>query len=342
MSTHYHHLSQYPTITTVTDNASAISAQQQQKKEQQLSSDSANGKLSVTTITTAKSYPSATASYEGVTQSPDLFWEKLKAFHQSFETKFMVPSVGGKPLDLHHLFVEVTSQGGLEKVIRDRKWKEVVLAFSFPTTITSASFVLRKYYLSLLYHFEQVYYFHKQVPSISMPDPVSRNLVNGSAALAEGATRDEFPAAATILPHGCSVTGTIDGKFENGYLVTVNLGTDRMKGVLYHIPQHVSKNSYSSANPTRRDRKRSRLALRDPSRPKSNRSGYNFFFAEHYARLKPLYYGEEKAISKKIGLLWSNLTEAEKQVYQEKGLRDKERYRTEMLEYKSSYDSTTH
>ncbi|XP_040988115.1 high mobility group B protein 10 isoform X4 [Juglans microcarpa x Juglans regia] len=303
MSTHYHHLSQYPTITTVTDNASAISAQQQQKKEQQLSSDSANGKLSVTTITTAKSYPSATASYEGVTQSPDLFWEKLKAFHQLFETKFMVPSVGGKPLDLHHLFVEVTSQGGLEKV----------------------------------------YYFHKQVPSISMPgNPVSRNLVNGSAALAEGATRDELPAAATILPHGCSVTGTIDGKFENGYLVTVNMGTDQMKGVLYHIPQHVSKNSYSSANPTRRDRKRSRLALRDPSRPKSNRSGYNFFFAEHYARLKPLYYGEEKAISKKIGLLWSNLTEAEKQVYQEKGLRDKERYRTEMLEYKSSYDSTTH
>lgn len=109
------------------------------------------------------------------------------------------------------------------QVIRDRKWKEVVLAFSFPTTITSASFVLRKYYLSLLYHFEQVYYFHKQVPSISMPgstydsglsnyvisrfycklgiyfdgyilaDPVSRNVVNGSAALAEGATRDEFP-----------------------------------------------------------------------------------------------------------------------------------------------------
>jgi hypothetical protein len=103
------------------------------------------------------------------------------------------------------------------------------------------------------------------------------------------------------------VTGTIDGKFDNGYLVTVNLGTDQLKGVLYHIPQHVSKGS-------RRNRKRSRLALRDPSRPKSNRSGYNFFFAEHYARLKPSYYGQEKAISKNIGLLWSNLTEAEKQV----------------------------
>lgn len=117
-----------------------------------------------------------------------------------------------------------------------------------------------------------------------------------------------------MLPLGCVVTGTIDGKFDNGYLVTVNLGTDQLKGVLYHIPQHVSKGSYSLAKPTRRNRKRSRLALRDPSRPKSNRSGYNFFFAEHYARLKPSYYGQEKAISKNIGLLWSNLTEAEKQV----------------------------
>ena len=122
-------------------------------------------------------------------------------------------------------------------------------------------------------------------------------------------------AASPILSPGCSVTGTIDGKFDSGYLVTVNLGADQLKGVLYHIPLNVSKSSYSLTKPTRRSRKRSRLALRDPSRPKSNRSGYNFFFAEHYARLKPLYYGQEKAISKKIGLLWTNLTEAEKQVH---------------------------
>ena len=122
-------------------------------------------------------------------------------------------------------------------------------------------------------------------------------------------------AASPILSPGCSVTGTIDGKFDSGYLVTVNLGADQLKGVLYHIPLNVSKSSYSLTKPTRQSRKRSRLALRDPSRPKSNRSGYNFFFAEHYARLKPLYYGQEKAISKKIGLLWTNLTEAEKQVH---------------------------
>lgn len=138
---------------------------------------------------------------------------------------------------------------------------------------------------------------------------------------------------------GCSVSGIIDGKFDNGYLVTVNLGTNQLKGVLYHIPHtfHESQDSRSSDLPPRRRRKRSRLALRDPSQPKSNRSGYNFFFTEHYAQLKPLHHGQEKVISKKIGLLWNNLTEAEKQVYQEKGLRDKEKYRNEMLEYRSSY-----
>ncbi|KAJ8527607.1 hypothetical protein K7X08_015058 [Anisodus acutangulus] len=56
------------------------------------------------------------------------------------------------------------------------------------------------------------------------------------------------------------------------------------------------------------------LALEDPYRPKTNQSGYNFFFAEHFARLKPSYQGQERAISKRIVLLWSLHTEAEKQV----------------------------
>ncbi|XP_002531766.2 high mobility group B protein 10 isoform X4 [Ricinus communis] len=284
-----------------------------------------------------RSYPSPTAQFEDVVQSSDLFWEKLKSFHKSFGTKFMVPTVGGKALDLHHLFVEVTSRGGLEKVVRDRKWKEVIAAFNFPSTITSASFVLRKYYLSLLYHFEQVYQFHKQVPSVSVSDDVNGNLVNGSATV-EGVTVNQFPGSSQ-LQLGSSVNGTIDGKFDNGYLITVTLGSEQLKGVLYHIPNefYMSQSSHNSDLPPRRHRKRSRLLLRDPSRPKSHRSGYNFFFAEHYAQLKPLHYGQEKVISKKIGLLWNNLTEAEKEIYQEKGLKDKERYKNEMLEYRSSY-----
>ncbi|KAI3427764.1 HMG box domain-containing protein [Psidium guajava] len=203
--------------------------------------------------------------------------------------------------------------------------------------------------MSLLYHFEQVYYFHRQAPSLVAADPESGNEFEGSVFQNNGASTsfvssqgDDlvtlFCAGNLKLQPGSSVTGFIDGKFDNGYLVSVNLGNQELKGVLYHIPQvmHMSQSALPSEVPTRRKRRRSRMKLRDPFRPKSNRSGYNFFFAEHYARLKPQYYGRERAISKKIGYLWNNLTEAEKQVYQEKGVRDKERYKSEMQEYRSS------
>ncbi|KAL6975120.1 hypothetical protein U1Q18_023915 [Sarracenia purpurea var. burkii] len=171
----------------------------------------------------SNSYPPAEAKYEEIARNPDFFFEKLKGFHGFFGSKFKVPTIGGRALDLFRLFIEVTSRGGIEKenlgnllmgkfstfasmasfnslfiallVIRDRKWKEVISAFNFPSTITSASFVLRKYYLSLLYHFEQVYYFRKEIPSMPLDDPGSRIPVNGSAAshlLKDGAATNQL------------------------------------------------------------------------------------------------------------------------------------------------------
>ncbi|XP_010252902.1 PREDICTED: high mobility group B protein 10 [Nelumbo nucifera] len=287
----------------------------------------------------SKLYPSPVAEYEEVVQNAEMFMETLKDLHRSLGTKFMVPTMGGKSLDLHRLFVEVTSRGGLEKVIRDRKWRDVITIFNFPSTITNASFVLRKYYISLLHHYEQLYFFRKNSPSIQASDSVPKSPVSCTGATpstSEKQTTTDQLAGTSELSAGCRVTGIIDGKFDNGYLVTVSFGPNKLKGVLYHVPPELqmSLSSNTSTVPPRRHRKRSRLALKDPSHPKPNRSGYNFFFAEHYARLKPLHHGQEKAISKKIGHLWSKLTESEKQVYQEKGLQDKERYRSEMLEYR--------
>lgn len=48
---------------------------------------------------------------------------------------------------------------GLVQIIRERRWKEVTAVFSFPSTATNASFVLRKYYVLLLHHYEQIYLF---------------------------------------------------------------------------------------------------------------------------------------------------------------------------------------
>lgn len=142
----------------------------------------------------------------------------------------------------------------------------------------------------------------------------------------------------TDLEDGDVVTGIIDGKFDCGYLVSINFGSEVFKGVLYHAhaTPNTSQGLITSGDPAHRTHRKHQMAFRDPSHPKRNRSGYTFFFAEQYHRLRPLYHGQERTISKKIGQLWSGLSEAEKLVYQEKGLKDRERYKAEMLEYKSA------
>ncbi|XP_042520115.1 high mobility group B protein 10-like isoform X2 [Macadamia integrifolia] len=270
-----------------------------------------------------KPYPSPAAQYDEVVQNAEMFMQTLQDLHRFMGTKFMVPTMGGKALDLHRLFVEVTSRGGLEKVIRDRKWRDVIAVFGFPATITNASFVLRKYYISLLHHYEQVYYFHRHCPSTSMAVSVAKNPaclpanleVQANVPPHENGITVNQSAGSPRLNVGCQVSGIIDGKFDNGYLVTVSFGSDKLRGVLYHVPDElqVPGNSNTPTVSGRQNRKRSQIALKDPSRPKTNRSGYNFFFAEQYARLKPSHQGEEKVISKKIGHLWSKLTEDEKQ-----------------------------
>lgn len=293
------------------------------------------------------SYPCSVTTYEQVVQNVDLFNKTLKDLHESLGTKFMVPIIGGKALDLHLLFVEVTARGGLEKVIQTRKWREIIAVFSFPATITNASFVLRKYYMSLLHHYEQVYYFRKQPQQFSITYVGSSPVTESAPMQIEGARTNDNGTSSSqpVNPQkwpGQWVTGSIDGKFDNGYLVTVSFGSEQLKGVLYHVPHdaQVSRNTNSNNSslvPRKRKRNRNRLAAMDPSYPKPKRSGYNFFFSEHYATLKAVHTeGEELTISTKMGNLWGKLSEAEKQVYRERGLRDKERFRKEMTEYRKT------
>lgn len=142
-------------------------------------------------------------------------------------------------------------------------------------------------------------------------------------------------AAATSVPStGSPIVGVIDGKFESGYLVTVKIGSEMLKGVLYQapqnqscqVPQHhgVSSGHNDNNTPTtsgvvrRRRRKKSEMKKRDPAHPKPNRSGYNFFFAEQHARLKPLHPGKDRDISRMIGELWTKMQETEKEVKKRK------------------------
>ncbi|XP_010266930.1 PREDICTED: high mobility group B protein 9-like isoform X2 [Nelumbo nucifera] len=307
-----------------------------------------------------KRYPSPLSSHEDVVKNPTVFWDTLRRFHSNLGTKFMVPTIGGKELDLHLLYVEVTKRGGFQKVVREKKWRDVSAAFNFSPTTTSASFVLRKHYSSLLHYYEQVYFFKLQgpllaPPSVALPaksSPSSSRSVlpdfmeSGSESIRPQQQQQQMSRRTIASSHHlhvgepshCSVVGVIDGKFDYGYLVTVKMGSDILHGVLYHPPSS-SPSSIQPMNaivpcgsPPRRRKRRRRGG--DPSHPKPNRSGYNFFFAEKHSMLKALYPTKEREFTKMIGESWSKLSEEERMVYQNIGLKDKERYRRELKEYK--------
>ncbi|CAF2269519.1 high mobility group B protein 10 [Brassica rapa] len=129
---------------------------------------------------------------------------------------------------------------------------------------------------------------------------------------------------------GSKIEGIIDGKFDKGYLVTINMGPQELTGVLYH--------SAPSETPRRR-KKKAKLCHVYSLRPKFPRSGYNFFFSEEYKRLKAANAEQEHYLAKEIGNNWRNLSPSDREVYQEKGAEDIERYKREMAVYKSFVDS---
>ncbi|XP_019173686.1 PREDICTED: high mobility group B protein 9 isoform X2 [Ipomoea nil] len=227
--------------------------------------------------------PSPLASHDDVVKDSTLFWETLKGFHGVMGTKCMVPIIGGKELDLHVLYVEVTRRGGYNQVVSEKKWREVSGVFQFSPTTTSASYALRKHYFSLLFRFEQLYFFRLQ----------------------EGLLLDH---------NSCfQATGTIDGKFECGYLVSMKLGSEVLNGVLYHqSPSCTAIVPYvappQTQTPRTRRRRKKKGSGGDPFRPKPNRSGYNFFFAEKHSVLKSLYPTREREFTKMIGESWNNLS----------------------------------
>ncbi|KAI0500898.1 hypothetical protein KFK09_019116 [Dendrobium nobile] len=448
-----------------------------------------------------KEYPAPLFTHKELCSDPGIFVEALRRFHSLMGSKFMIPVIGGKDLNLHLLYVEVTERGGLEKVIVEKRWREVIAIFNFPPTTTSASFVLRKYYLSLLHHFEQVYFFGARgslvppaealqtrsqmckfdemarsdsgpamrrkrafppaiipdrnlvteyakdqqlhgSPYLESPSPYERKRpivvqsisqipnchlsaessslhVEGSPQHSRPATVqrppfnakefegsypsaasgketsppgsappsdgfDNFAASAPIPPTDGSmpsatggtcnftVKGTIDGKFDYGYFVTVKIGSQLLHGILYHAHQHQIGSHPPVLNPnqpvssplnpvfqnpspcsiaaatmvnanlsympaTRSAGRRRRLKNRDPARPKPNRSAYNFFFAEKHFELKSQCPHMEREYSKKIGESWNKLADQERLLYEDCARRDKERYRKEMQIYKERF-----
>ena len=134
---------------------------------------------------------------------------------------------------------------------------------------------------------------------------------------------------------GMKVQGSIKGKFEQGYLVTVTVGTDVLQGVLYHVPpiqrtpQHVNVPNHGEAfgaeitiprgdpkagGPWRKRRRRDDTVKKDPNAPRPNKTGYNFFFADQCSKFKAMYPNADKELGRIMGHAWNSLTDEEKLV----------------------------
>lgn len=275
-----------------------------------------------------------------------LFRAELEKLHAHMGTKLKVPIIGGKDLDLHQLFKEVTSRGGIDKVKAENRWREVTASFIFPATATNASFMLKKYYMSLLYHFEQLYFFGAQGWYQQESDPRSLPCIEVRAETQNTDKRKRATNASSdpaLASDNADVDVIIDGKFEHGYIVTVITGSKSTKAVLYNYSEEpalatlaptMPVNNTGSKGGRRRRQRRKKLSTTDPRHPKPNRSGYNFFFQDQHRKLKPEYPGQDRLISKMIGERWNNLSPEDKAVYQERGVQDKERYQSQLAAYR--------
>ncbi|KAK3154090.1 hypothetical protein QOZ80_2BG0185840 [Eleusine coracana subsp. coracana] len=291
-------------------------------------------------------YPARAAEHADVVADAALFRAALEKMHAHMGTRLKVPIIGGKDLDLHQLYKEVTSRGGIDKVKAENRWREVTASFVFPATATNASFMLKKYYMSLLYHFEQLYFFkmqgcHQQEAESSIE---VKTEIQASNKRKRGSASTSDPASSS---DNVDVDVIIDSKFEHGYIVTVIMGSQSTKAVLYNCIEEpaqqtlvppVASNDIDLKGGRRR-RRRKKLSTTDPRHPKPNRSGYNFFFQDQHKLLKPQYPGQDRLISKMIGERWTNLGPEDKAVYQQRGVQDKERYRTQLAAYKEEQRS---
>ena len=83
-------------------------------------------------------------------------------WNQKGISNLKVPQIGGRELDLQHLYKAVCKKGGFTRVCNNKLWKEIVNEFGLPPSCTSASFTLRNHYNKYLYSFEQKFFFGRE------------------------------------------------------------------------------------------------------------------------------------------------------------------------------------
>ncbi|KAJ8906682.1 hypothetical protein NDN08_003172 [Rhodosorus marinus] len=105
------------------------------------------------------------------------------------ELNFKVPTLGGSPLNIYQLFVEVMDQGGLNNVIETRAFKIVTRKLVLPRSCTSAAYMLRQSYEKILYQYEQHFVFGRDPQRAKLLLMEKKKLIEAENQVKQEATR---------------------------------------------------------------------------------------------------------------------------------------------------------
>lgn len=107
-----------------------------------------------------------------------------------------IPSIGGRELDLHLLYLRVTQRGGFERATAERRWTAIAESMNIHSATSShLAPLLKKHYQSLLLPFE------RYRDGIDPPPP----------ALAAAARSQDQGAAAAAAADGAVAVGASGG-----------------------------------------------------------------------------------------------------------------------------------
>ncbi|KAF3779482.1 High mobility group B protein 9 [Nymphaea thermarum] len=288
------------------------------------------------------------------------------------DVNFGSAEAAAEVLDLYSFYKEVTARGGFEQVIKEKKWDEVAHALNLACNVPDLSFALQKNYADLLYPFEQVFHFHMPHPPlgilpalVTLKDSSTQHKNQGSSSRKRKRRRNpNLPSKGTKKKGslvGKTLSGSIRTEFHGGYLVTVELGSELLNGLLCHEPGSGEKPSATSGGDggcvkldgdadrgkrnesvgmevsrVKASRKRERRdGKRDRDAPLGVRTAYHFFYAAQSERLKKKTKGEGSSggTRKLVTELWKSLSQIDKMPYIEMSLQDKARHRREMQAY---------
>jgi hypothetical protein len=118
------------------------------------------------TSSTSPSSSTTTLSSPTCPQDKNFLTKLTEFLHSRNVTFSRIPTLGHKELDLEQLYREVTGRGGVNQVIENKQWHNVVRALKLPSTCTNAAYALRVHYMKFLAEYEKFNF----VPSTSAED----------------------------------------------------------------------------------------------------------------------------------------------------------------------------